>query len=140
MRLADVNVLINAHRTEAIEHARYAHWLRTLAEGPEPFAIAEYILSSFLRIVTHPSALKPPTAISAALRFCRILVERPNAVLVAPGPRHWPIFARLCEGIRGPLVTNAYIAALAIEHGCELVSADRDFARFEGLRWRHPFA
>jgi hypothetical protein len=59
---------------------------------------------------------------------------------MTPGRRHWEIFAALCRDIRGPLVTDAYVAALAIEHGCELVTTDGDFARFPALRWRHPLA
>ena len=61
---------------------------------------------------------------------------------IAPGPRHWGIFAGLCRttGVRGNLVPDAYLAALAIESGSEWISTDRDYARFPGLRWRHPLA
>jgi uncharacterized protein len=59
---------------------------------------------------------------------------------VVPSRRHWDIFTALCADIRGPLVADAFIAALAIEHGCELITTDSDFSRFPGLRWRHPFA
>ena len=57
-----------------------------------------------------------------------------------PGARHWAIFERLCKhaGAKGNLVADAYLAALAIERGCEWVTTDRDFSRFEGLKWRHP--
>ena len=75
-----------------------------------------------------------------AVAFCQRLVDWPRAVLVAPTRRHWNIFIGLCASIQGPLVTDAYLAALAIEHGCELVTTDSDFARFQGLRWRHPLA
>jgi predicted nucleic acid-binding protein len=62
--------------------------------------------------------------------------------MIRPGPRHWGLFVRLCResGAEGDLVPDAYLAALAIEGGCELVTTDRDFARFRGLRWRHPLA
>jgi uncharacterized protein len=62
--------------------------------------------------------------------------------MIRPGPRHWGLFARLCRenGAAGNLVPDAYLAALAIEAGCELITTDRDFARFDGLRWRHPLA
>ncbi|MBI2829049.1 MAG: PIN domain-containing protein [Acidobacteria bacterium] len=75
-----------------------------------------------------------------AVAFCQRLVDWPRAVLVAPTRRHWDIFIGLGASIQGPLVTDAYLAALAIEHGCELVTTDSDFARFQGLRWRHPLA
>lgn len=73
-----------------------------------------------------------------ALAFAAQLREPPNCVPVAPGPRHWEIFRRLCteSGVKGNLVPDAYLAALAIESGCEWVTTDRDFGRFTGLRWR----
>lgn len=75
-----------------------------------------------------------------ALEFTDALRSQPNCVLVAAGPRHWEIFTRLCveSGARGNLVPDAYLAALAIESGSEWVTSDRDYARFRGLRWRHP--
>jgi toxin-antitoxin system PIN domain toxin len=77
-----------------------------------------------------------------ALAFVETLRGQPNCVLVSPGPRHWEIFRELCEraGAKGNLVADAYHAATAIEHGCEWITTDRDYARFPGLRWRHPLA
>jgi len=72
-----------------------------------------------------------------AITFCQRLVDWPRASLITSSRRHWDIFVGLCRDIKGPLVADAYIAALAIEHGCELVTADGDFARSSGLRWRH---
>ena len=138
MQLPDVNVLIYAHREDAPEHQRYAAWLRKLADANEPFAVAEVVLASFLRIVTNGKIFDPPTPMKTALGFSQHLVDWPRAVLVAPSRRHWDLFTGLCADIQGPLVSDAYLAALAIEHGCELVTTDSDFARFKGLRWRHP--
>lgn len=140
MQLPDVNVLIYAHREDAPEHVRYAAWLKTLAESDEPFAVAGIALASFLRIVTNDKIFDPPTPMEAAIAFCQRLVEWPRAVLVTPSRRHWDLFVGLCESIHGPLVADAYLAALAIEHGCELITTDSDFARFKGLRWRHPLS
>lgn len=140
MQLPDVNVLIYAHRQDAPDHDRYADWLRTLTESDEPFAIADTVLAGFLRIVTNPRIFDPPTPMKTALAFCQRLVDWPRASLISPSRRHWEIFASLCQDIRGPLVSDAYVAALAIEHGCELITTDADFARFRGLRWRHPLA
>ena len=140
MQLPDVNVLIYAHRADAPEHDRYAAWLRALAASDEPFALSDVVLASFLRIVTNPRIFDPPTPMDTAVGFCQRLVDWPRASLIAPGRRHWGVFVNLCRGISGPLVADAYIAALAIEHGCELVTTDSDFARFPGLRWRHPLA
>ena len=78
----------------------------------------------------------------APLGFAEDLLGQPNSVMIDPGPRHWGLFARLRldSGAEGDLVPDAYLAALAIEPGCELITTDRDFARFKGLRWRHPLA
>ncbi len=140
MQLPDVNVLIYAHREDAAEHEAYAAWLRDLVNGVEPFAVSEVVLSGFIRIVTNPKIFEPATPMSTALDFCARLVAWPSSVLVLPTRRHWELFAGLCRDskIKGALVSDAYLAALAIEHGCELVTTDSDFARFDGLRWRHP--
>jgi hypothetical protein len=140
VQLPDVNVLIYAHREDAPEHDRYAAWLRGLTVSHEPFALSDVVLAAFLRIVTNPRIFDPPTPMATAIAFCQRLVDWPRASLIAPSPRHWDVFVKLCGGIKGPLVADAYIAALAIEHGCELITTDGDFARFSGLRWRHPLA
>jgi toxin-antitoxin system PIN domain toxin len=140
MQLPDVNVLIYAHREDAPEHDRYAAWLRSLTATDEPFAVAEVVLAGFLRIVTNAKIFDPPTPMDSAIAFCQRLVDWPRAVLIAPSRGHWDIFVGLCAGIQGPLVTDAYLAALAIDHGCELITTDSDFARFRGLRWHHPLA
>jgi toxin-antitoxin system PIN domain toxin len=90
--------------------------------------------------VTHPRVFDPPDSIEAALAFADAVRAQPAAIPVAPGDRHWGIFESLCRsaGVRGNLVPDAYLAALAIESGAEFVTADRDFSRFPGLRWRHP--
>jgi hypothetical protein len=140
--LPDVNVLIYAHRAESPEHPRYADWLRRLAGGPEPFALSELGASGFVRIVTNPRIWDEPTTIEDALEFIARLRRRSNARLLTHGPASWQLFERLCLATRarGKLVADAYHAALAIEHGCELVTADGDFSRFAGLRHRHPLA
>ena len=142
MKMPDVNALIYAHREDAPEHERYAAWLRRMAEGPEPFALSSWVLSGFLRIVTNPRIFDPATPMETAIAFCRRLLDRPHAVSIAPDRRHWTLLVDLIEraGIRGALVSDAYLAALAIEHGCELVSTDGDFDRFPDLRWHHPLA
>lgn len=140
MLLPDVNVLIYAHRKDAPEHDRYASWLNDLVASNEPFALAEVVLASFLRIVTNRRIFDPATPMPVAISFCQQLVEWPRAVLLSPTREHWDLFVDLCNGVEGPLVADAYVAGLAIEHGCELITTDGDFARFKGLRWRHPLA
>jgi uncharacterized protein len=138
--LPDVNVLVYAFNEGAREHARYAAWLSETVKAPEPYAISELALSAVVRIVTNPRILERPAPIEKALDFAESVVAAPNCVRLAPGRRHWRIFTHLCRmaRVRGGAVTDAYFAALAIESGSEWITADRGFARFPGLRWRHP--
>ena len=140
MVLPDVNVLVYAHREETAHHVTCRTWLEEVVNGDEAYAMSELVLSGFVRVVTHPKVFKRPSPIGDAMTFARQLREQPNCVGVQPGPRHWEIFARLCieTGVKGNLVPDAYLAALAIESGCEWVSTDRDFSRFRELRWRPP--
>lgn len=140
MVLPDVNVLAYAHREDTAHHAGCRRWLEAAINGDAAYGLSEFVLSGFVRVVTHPKIFTNPSPIADALAFADQLRDRPNCVLVAPGPRHWEIFRRLCSesGVKGNLVPDAYLAALAIESGCEWVSTDRDFSRFTGLRWRHP--
>ena len=142
MLLIDVNVLVYAHRADAPDHGAYFDWLAGVVNGEQAFGVADQILSGFLRVVTHPRVFTPPSSFQAARTFADQLRDQPHAVRIAPGPRHWAIFMKLCEkgGAKGNLIPDAYLAALAIEHGCEWITTDRDFARFPGLRWRHPLA
>jgi len=142
MRLVDVNVLVYAFRADAPGHEAHHDWLAKQVASDEAYAVSDHVLAGFLRVVTHPRVFHPPTPLEPALAFTRAYRERVNAVPVAPGGRHWGIFERLCTeaGARGNLVPDAWLAAVAIEHGCEFVTTDRDFARFPGLRWVHPLA
>jgi toxin-antitoxin system PIN domain toxin len=142
MDLPDINVLINAHREDAVDHEKYAEWLMNLANGSAAFALSSVTLGGFLRIVTNPRIFRPVTPIDLALQFCRELAARPSAAFIQPGARHWSIMSDLIErsGVSGARVSDAYLAALAIEHGCDVVTSDRDFARFPDVRWRHPLA
>lgn len=138
--LIDVNVLVYAHRTDSPEHAAYRTWLEDTVTHAAGYGLADLVLSGFIRVVTNPRVFDQPTPIERAIQEAAQLRARSNCRRVAPGGRHWQIFTELCEsvGARGNLVADAYLAALAIESGGEWISADRDFARFPGLRCRHP--
>ena len=141
MLLPDVNVLVYAHREDSsADHPRYAEWLTGLAAGAEPFALSVLVLVGFVRIVTNPRIFGPPSTLDEAFAFVAELAARPNARLVGPGPDHLSILERLCReaSATGKLVADAQHAAVAIEHGCAMVSTDADFDRFPGLRWSHP--
>lgn len=141
MLLPDVNVLIYAHFEDVVsEHREYARWVTQLATGPEPFALSVLVLSGFIRVATNSRIFDRPATLETALDFVSSLTERPTARIVGPGPDHWSIFERLCReaNATGKLVADAQHAAVAVEHGCTMVSADSDFSRFLGLRWQHP--
>lgn len=142
MILLDVNVLVYAMREDGDQHAEYASYLRRVLGGAESVGMSDLVLSAAVRILTHRRIFRPPTPMGLALDFAEFVRTSPNVILVSPGPRHWGIFTDLCRraNAAGGLVTDAWFAALAIEQGCEWVSADRDFARFPGLRWRHPLS
>jgi hypothetical protein len=94
-----------------------------------------------VRVVTNPRAFANPDRLDEALIFANYLLDQPRCRVVQPGGRHWGIFNTLCHKTQatGNLVQDTWFAALAIESGCEWVTLDRDYARFEGLRWRTPF-
>lgn len=141
MILPDVNVLLYAFRRDSPCHEKYRTWLNDVVNGPEAHGVSPQVLSSLIRISTHPRIYKEPSTLDEALLFCRTLLDAPGAVLVTPRDRHWRIFDSLCRSaeVRGNLVQDAWFAALAIEWGCEWITVDRDFARFDELRWRVPF-
>ena len=98
------------------------------------------MLIGLIRILTHPRVFRPPDTHDQAFAFVHSLVTHPNALLLNPGREHLALFEGLCRraDARGDLVTDAYLAALAIETSAVLVSADRDFALFPGLHRREP--
>ena len=141
MLLPDVNVLIYAHVENSVpEHSEYAAWITRLATGPEPFALSVLVISGFIRVVTNPRVFNPPSTLDRSFAFVDSLLKRPQARIVGPGPNHMDIFERLCResGATGKLVADAQHAAVAIEHGCTMVSTDSDFSRFPALRWQQP--
>ncbi|MGH3919087.1 MAG: type II toxin-antitoxin system VapC family toxin [Pseudonocardiaceae bacterium] len=142
MLLPDVNVLVYAFRPDAADHQQYRAWLDGTVNGDSSYACSDLVLSSFVRVVTHPRIFREPSRLAETLTFARAVRNQPVCRPVSPGGQHWSIFTRLCQqaGAKGNLVPDAFLAALAIESGCEWVTTDRDFARFPGLRWRHPLS
>jgi toxin-antitoxin system PIN domain toxin len=139
--LCDVNVLIYAFRSDAEDHPLYKSWLESAINGPSAYGVAPQVLASVVRICTHPRIFKVPSSLDDVFAFCRALLEQPNATAVVPGDRHWEIFESLCHQSqsKGNIAQDAWFAALAIEFGCEWITTDRDYARFDGLTWRAPF-
>ena len=135
-----MNVLVYAHREDAHRHDEYRRWLEDELSADRLFGVSELVLSGVIRVVTHPRVFTHPTPTELAVTFCEEIRSRPNAVALSPGARHWSIFTGLCSkaGVRGNLVPDAYLAALAIESESEWITTDGDYRRFTDLRSRHP--
>ena len=140
MRLLDVNILVHAHREDSDRHEPIREWLEEALMAPEGVAVSELVLSGCLRVITHPKVFRKPTPLTTALAFVESFRDMESVHVLAPGEKHWRIFTGLCRDVeaRGNLIPDAYHAALAIETGCELVTLDRGFARFPGLKLVHP--
>lgn len=140
MILLDVNILVYAHREDAPDHPAYREWLEVRLNSLEPCGLSNLVLAGCLRIITHPKIFTPPTPLTEAFLFVEQLRSHSSVRIVNPGAAHWRIFTQLCQKVqaKGNSIADAYHAALAIESGCEWVTTDRGFARFPGLRWRHP--
>ena len=137
----DTNLLVYAHREDAVWHETAYACVSRLAEGGAPWAVPWPCLHEFLAIVTHPRIFSPPTPIAGALDQVDAWLESPSLVLLAEGVAYWASLRALVAGGRvvGPLVHDARIAALCRDHGIdELWTADRDFSRFPDLPMRNP--
>ncbi len=140
MNLLDVNILVGAFRDDAERHAEYRGWLAAELGSAVAFGLSEAVLVGFVRVVTHPRVFARPSRAAEAMRFADALRAHPGCRLVRSGTRYWEIFREVFAraDARGNLISDAAHAALAIENDCVWITADRDFARFPGLRWRHP--
>jgi uncharacterized protein len=133
----DTNVLIYAHRRETKRHARALKALKTLAEGDAPWGLPVFCIAEFIRVVTHLRVFTPPSDLRTALDFVDRLLESPTVRLLLPGQTYPSVFRSICETaeVRGNLAFDAQIVASCIEHGVrELLTADRDFARFDAIK------
>jgi hypothetical protein len=141
MDLPDVNPLIYAADKASPFHAQARPWLQGLLNGSRPFGVSELVLQAVVRILTNPRIYVTPFSPDKALAFVESVRQAPNARILLPSSAHWNIFAKQVRAIsaRGNDITDAYHAALAIEHGCEFLTLDTGFARFPALKWRKPF-
>lgn len=137
----DTNVLVQAHREDAAFHERARQCVASLAEGRGAWALPWPCLHEFFSIVTHPRIFDPPTPGELALEQVDAWLESPSVVLLSETSDHWPQLRTLIvqAKVAGPLVHDARIAALCLQHGVsELWSADRDFGRFPALKVVNP--
>ncbi len=140
MILTDANLLLYAYNTDAAEHPQARRWLEEQLSASDPFCFSWQTMTAFLRITTNARAFPQPLSIKDATEVVSQWLERPQAVILIPGERHWSIFSDLLTAgqAAGPLVMDAHLAALAMEHGAMLATADRDFSRFSGLQTINP--
>lgn len=140
MLLLDVNVVLAAHRADHPLHPTVRGWFDQLLTGDDPFTVPTCVWASFLRLATNRRIFPVPTPRAEAFAFVESTYAQPHHLLTGPGERHLVILRRMCDeaDATGDLVPDAVIAALAVEHGCEVVTLDRDFARFPSVRHRRP--
>jgi uncharacterized protein len=142
MKAVDTNVLINSEVDSGKRHRAARRLLKELAEGALPWAIPWPCIYEFLRVVTHPRVFHPPVPLDVALEDLRSVLASPSLALLAETERHAQVMDKTLRqaGASGNLVHDAHIVALCLEHGVsELLTGDRDFSRFQGLRITNPF-
>jgi toxin-antitoxin system PIN domain toxin len=142
MILLDANLLLYAYNSSSTQHGASRSWLESILCGNALVRFAWVTLWAFLRISTNPRVFERPLSIADAEGAIASWLARPVAGILDPGERHWEILRRLLHDGQaiGPLVMDAVLAALAIEHGANLCTTDRDFSRFPGLDWTNPLA
>lgn len=138
MLLVDVNVLLAAHRDDHPHFTAARGWFEQALDDEQTLGVATVVVGAFLRLATHRRVFATPTPRAAAFAFIDALIAQPGCLLISPGPRHVPVLRRMCEeaDATGDLVPDAVLAAIAVEQGAEVVTFDRDFARFPSVRHR----
>ncbi len=140
MILPDVNLLVYAYNADAPWHGQARRWWETCLDDSQPVAIAWVVALGFVRLMTSRAVMQRPMAMETALGHLGRWLERPSVLILQPGPRHFAILSSFCDAgvLHSALLTDAHIAALAIDNQAEVHSNDTDFSRFPGLRWRNP--
>lgn len=142
MILVDANLLIYAVDRDSPHHAAARRWFEEALSGSESVGIPWISALAFVRITTHPAVMRKPLDAESAIGYVDSWLAQPFVKLVGPGEAHWPILRNLLivSGSAGNLTSDAHLAALAIEHGARVASADNDFRRFAGVTHLNPLA
>lgn len=142
MILVDANLLLYAEDELSPHHVAARAWWDAQLSGPAPVCFCWEVLNAFLRIGTNPRVFEHPLSLDQALARVQSWLDQPCARIVHATERHWTVFQAMLTGGQATanLVMDAHLAALAVEHDCDLLSTDSDFSRFPGLRWRNPLA
>lgn len=144
MILPDLNLLVYTYNSDAPLHQQARRWWETCLDGCQPVAIAWLVALGFVRLMTSRAVLQRPmamqVAMEVAIQHLGRWLERPSLLILQPGPPHVAILTSFCEAgvLQSALLTDAHIAALAIENQAVVHSNDSDFSRFAGLRWSNP--
>jgi hypothetical protein len=140
MKIVDANVLLYAVNAGSVHHESARRWLDAALADAEAVAFDWIVLTAFLRVSTNPAVFPRPLTIDEAAEIVEGWLASPTTVALGPTTRHAGIMRGLLSplGTAGNLVNDAHLAALALEHGAEIVTFDRDFGRFAGIRWSIP--
>jgi uncharacterized protein len=138
--LVDANLLLYAYHPQAEQHVASRVWLEGVLSKSELVRFAWLSVWAFLRIATNPNVFEQPLSIAEALDAVSSWLAQPSAGILEPGERHWSILTEILKKsqVKGPRVSDAALAALAIEHGATLCSTDHGFSRYKGLKWTNP--
>ncbi len=142
MKLIDLNILLYAHNIDSTHHVKARKWLEGVLSENEPVAFPWVVLLGFLRITSNVRVFRSPLTPEQAMSIIDEWLMQPMSKILQPGDEHWRILKALIidSGTGGNLTTDAHLAAIAIENGCELCSTDNDFARFSKLNWTNPLS
>ena len=140
MILIDANLLIYAIDSDSVHHLKARRWLEKTLSGDTWVGIPWIVLLAFVRITTRAGIMGKPLSVEQAIGFVDSWLAQPYVTFIGPNDNHWAVFRSLLlsNGTVGNLTTDAHLAALAIEHGCELASADNDFRRFASVSLVNP--
>lgn len=142
MIIVDVNLLIYAVNEDAHDHKKAKAWLEAAISGSETIGLPWVVLLAFMRVTTRSGLFQKPLTVEAAFDLIEAWLQQVSVTVPEPSVRHLQTMRDLVSplGLGGNLTSDAFLAALAIEYGAELCSADNDFGRFKRLRWRNPLA
>jgi len=138
--VVDANLLIYSYDTESPHHKKSRAWVEKIFSDIEPVGLPWQTVSAFLRVITNRRLPGSRLTVEQAIEIVEAWLEQPNIRIIVAGDDHWSVLKRMImEGrATGPLVSDAELVALTVEYGAVLYTADRDFARFPGLRWKNP--
>lgn len=142
MTLVDANLLLYAEDSLSAHHDAAREWWDARLSGTDPVCLCWPVLTAFIRIGTNTRLHRRPLTLREAVERVQSWLDQPCVRILHPTDQHWTVFQQMLQtgNATGNLVSDAHLAALAVEHNCVLTSTDTDFARFRGLKWQNPFA